>query len=382
MFTSLYPPSHGVNTNASALSPDIPSLVKVFRDNGYYTGAIISSIIVRSSLGLDQGFEEYDETLGPPELNRDVYLQRRADSTTTAAIDWLRTHKDKKVFLWIHYIDPHGAYYPPEQYREMFVNDEWYDQDKELPIGPTDYARNSIPHYQSLSGIRNPAYYISQYDAEIRFTDDQMARLFEFLRESEWMSKTITIITSDHGETLTERDHPFSHGIRTYDEQAVIPLIINVPDLNVHKRISEQVSAIDIMPTILDKLNLRNPYPVHGRSLMPLIRSESTFESQPTVVFSDHGSEFYDLQVGAQKSIRTPEWKYTQNSWDDSEELYNLQTDPFETTNVAGQEHEVLDTMRDRLAQWEKGITHTPVSKPEIPQEIIKQMESLGYVVK
>jgi arylsulfatase A-like enzyme len=382
MFTSLYPPSHGVATNAAALSPDIPSLIRVFADNGYYTGAIISSIIVRSPFGLNQGFQEYDEELGDPELNREAYRERRADATTNAAIEWLRRNKGKKVFLWIHYIDPHGPYYPPEEYRTMFVNDEWYEKMRELPIAPSDFVRNAIPHYQALFDIRDPAYYISQYDAEIRFTDDQLGRLFSFMGDAEWMSRTITVLTSDHGETLTEREHPFFHGTRTYDEQAVIPLIMHFPDITAHSRITEQVMAIDIVPTILDKLGLAHSFPVHGRSLMSLIRSQGAYTEKPAVIFSDHGSEFYEFQVGAQKSITTREWKYTQNSWDGSEELYDLKTDPAEKFNLAGNEAEMKNTLRKMLEEWEQPIKHVPVFRPKISQETIDQMESLGYVVK
>jgi arylsulfatase len=382
IFTSLYPPSHGVTTNAMALSENIPSLVRVFRDNGYQTGAVVSSIIVRSTFGLDQGFQEYDEELGPPELNREVYRQRRADATTTAALAWLDRNKGEKVFLWIHYIDPHGAYYPPEGYRDLFVNDEWYEEGGQLPLGPSDFVRNSIPSYQALFGIRDPAYYIAQYDAEIRFVDDQLARLLAYLEDSAWMSKTITVITSDHGETLNEREYPFSHGTRTYEEQAVIPLIMNFADSDVTKRIDEQVLALDIMPTLLDKLGMEHLYPIHGSSLMPLIRSGDRRAARPAVVFSDHGTEFYDLQVGAQQSISTGEWKYTQNSWDDTEELYNLEKDPLEQMNLAGQDEETLNRMRTLFGQWEQGIERVPASRPEMTSDFIEQIESLGYVVK
>ncbi len=134
IFTSLNPPSHGVITNVARLSDEIPSLVKVFESNDYSTGAIVSSFVLQSDRGLTQGFETYDETLGSPELNRREYRERRADSATDTAISWLRERGEEDFFLWVHYIDPHGAYYPPEEYREMLSRTPTTTMRRRIPV--------------------------------------------------------------------------------------------------------------------------------------------------------------------------------------------------------------------------------------------------------
>jgi arylsulfatase A-like enzyme len=379
IFTSLYPPAHGVINNVSRLAPSVPSLIRVFRDNGFATGAVISNVVLESQFGLRQGFQTYDETLESHELNRRNFSERRADAATDAAVEWLQGKEGKRFFLWTHYIDPHGAYHPPPEYQEMFLNDDLYSEGEELPISAEDFVPNTIPQYQALFENKNPSYYIAQYDGEIRFTDDQIGRLFQFLERSGLMSNTIVIVTADHGETFTERDLCFTHTFRTYDEQAVIPLIIHFPDLGSAKRIDEQVRAIDIMPTLLDRLGLENPYPIHGTSLMRLITSGEKPPAEFAVTYSDHGIEFLDSVIGAQKSIRTLRWKLTRNSRDGSRELYNLLEDPFEKNNLAQVEPVVLNAMGKLFDDWEKGIERATVRKPRLSPEQIEQLKSLGY---
>lgn len=382
IFTSLYPPSHGVIHNIGKLSPDVPSLIRVFRDNGFATGAIISNIVLESRFGLSQGFQTYDERLESRELNRKKFRERRADAATDAAIDWLRSKKEKRFFLWLHYVDPHGAYYPPPEYQKMFVNDELYSREEELPISADNFVPNTIPKYQALFGNNNPSYYIAQYDGEVRFTDDQIGRLFQFLEQSGLMSNTIVVITADHGETFTERDLCFTHTFRTYDEQAVIPLIIHFPDLGPPKRIEAQVRAIDIMPTLLDRLGLQNPYPVHGKSLMEMITSGAKPPAEFAVTYSDYGLKVLDSQFGSQKSIRTLRWKLTRNSLDGSKELYNLQEDPLEKNNLAQREPAVLNEMEKLLDDLEWRLERRAMLRPKLSPKRIEQLKSFGYLAQ
>jgi len=382
IFTSLYPPAHGVIHNIAGLSEDVPSLVKVFRDNGYSTGAVVSNVVLASRFGLNQGFQTYDETLDSHELNRRKFRERRADSATDAAIKWLQGKKGKEFFLWVHYVDPHGAYYPPPEYREMFVGDEWFVEGEELPISPENIAPKSIPKYQELFGEGNPSYYISQYDGEVRFTDDHVGRLLAFLEEAGYAPNTIVVITADHGESFTERDLYFTHTFRAYDEQAVLPLIVRLPDLAIKKRVVAQVRAIDIMPTLLDALGLENPYPVHGQSLMDLITADAEPPADHAITYSDHGMEVFDSVVGAQKSIRTSRWKFIRNSRDGSFELYNLERDPFEKNNLADVEPAIAAEMAKQLDDREREIRKTAVRKSKLPPELVEQLESFGYLTK
>ncbi|GAB4352535.1 MAG: hypothetical protein Kow0099_36770 [Candidatus Abyssubacteria bacterium] len=382
IFTSLYPPTHGVIHNLAALRPEIPSLVKVFRKHDYFTCAVVSNIVLESRFGLNQGFQTYDERLVSHELNRKNFLERPANAATDAAIDWLRTNMDSTFFLWIHYIDPHGAYYPPEEYRPLFVGDEWYSEEKEMSISTDAFDPHAIPKYQSLFGETNPSYYVAQYDAEIRFTDHEVGRFLRFLEETGLMRNTIVVLTADHGETMTEREYCFTHTFRTYDELTHIPLIIHFPNSGLRKRVDAQVRAIDIMPTLLDRLDMKNPYKVHGQSLMKLIENGEQPPPELAVSYSDYGIPSLEAAFGFQRSVRTPRWKFIRNLPRGADELYSLENDPAETVNLAGSEPQVLRQMRQMFDEWERAIEEGAVLEPALSKERIEQLESLGYLAK
>ena len=382
IFTSLYPPAHGGIHNIAGLSKDVPSLVGVFKKGGYATGAVISNLVLESRFGLNQGFQTFDEELHSRELNRLKFRERRADAATDAAISWLQKKGGRPFFLWVHYVDPHGAYYPPPEYRRMFVDDPLYTEEEELPIGEKNFIPKTIPKYQNLFEAKNPSYYISQYDGEIRFTDDHVGRLLGFLDESGLSSDTIVVVTADHGESFTERDLYFTHTFRTYDEQAVIPLIIHFPDMETSKRVEAQVRAIDIIPTLLDRLDLENPHPVHGQSLMEVITADAPPPADFAIIYSDHGMDIFDNVMGAQRSIRTRQWKLTRNSRDGSLELYNIENDPKETNNLAAVRPKVAKQMEKLLDTKEKEIEKATILKTKLSPELIEQLNSFGYLTK
>lgn len=396
IFTALYPPAHGVINNLLGLSDSVPSLVNVFKDYGYTTGAIVSNVVLESRFGLDQGFSTYDEEMNSRELNRRKFRERRADSATDAAIAWLRKNEGESFFLWVHYVDPHGAYFPPPEYRKMFVGDEWFSEGEEVRVAEENFVPHTIPKYQELSDIGNPSYYISQYDGEIRFTDDHVGRLLDFIEKSGLSPDTIVVLTADHGESFTERDLYFTHTFRTYDEQARIPLIMKFPGegAGAAARIKSQVRAIDIFPTLLEKTGLENPHPVHGRSLAKLMSAAGKGHAKEiltekarsiadtAIIYSDYGIEALEKKMGAQKSIRAGRWKLTLNSRDGSVELYDLEHDRFERDNLAQARPELVRQMGKLLHLQESEITTAVGNKPKLSPELIEQLDSFGYLAK
>lgn len=174
-------------------------------------------------------------------------------------------------------------------------------------------------------------------------------------------TNTIVALAVGHGESFAECDLCFGHSFRTCDEQ---------------------VRAIDIMPTLLDKIGLQNPNPIHGKSLLRLITSGEKPLDVTALIYSEHGLKFLELSLGAQKSIRTRQWKLTQNSRDGAWELYSLREGPLETTNIADREPAVLKQMKELLGEQEKKIKKVPIKKSRLTPERIEQLDSFGYLEK
>jgi hypothetical protein len=189
--------------------------------------------------------------------------------------EWLDKSHKEPFFLFVHTYDIHclSENKPPEPYRSM------YDKDFK------DNIYYYCSHMQDL--ITNSERQIFKknavYDGAINYVDKLLGDLFEMLKKYNVYDKSIIIITSDHGEEIG--DHGlFDHGHSLYNEITHIPLIIKPPNLNTYnKKIKTITRSIDIMPTVLNFLNISFKEKIDGRSLFPEILDTKFDPKQPAI---------------------------------------------------------------------------------------------------
>ncbi len=221
------------------------TLAEYLKGFGYYTAAFLSNSHFRIETGFEQGFDIYQTQ------------DSNAEIATNKAIDFLNNYSaNKPFFIWIHYIDTHVPYSPPEEYFKVFENDGLYkDGDKILELNPSDngspyVSKGYIPRIAFHKDRFSLNYYIALYDAGLLYTDFHIGRLLKNIK-----ANTIIILTADHGESMGEHHTYFSHE-NMYDEILHIPLIIKDNRyFKGGKRISTVTSSIDIVPTILNRVN-------------------------------------------------------------------------------------------------------------------------------
>ncbi|MDO8602287.1 MAG: sulfatase [Candidatus Omnitrophota bacterium] len=365
IMTSTYPDVHGIWEFGNFLDSSIVTLESVLKKNNFYTG-IISAQLYPHLISRGDFF------------SKKLKLDAKADEITDWAIDWLGKNKNKKFFLWLHYFDPHGPYTPPSPYDEMYIKDRFYEKGIEIPLLNKERGGfGGIPGYQAQDGNKDKNYYIAKYDGEIRFTDNQIGRLINALKETGLLHKTIIIITSDHGESLGEHNYYFDHGAYLYDNLIKVPLIIYFNSfVPLNKTINQQVSLIDIMPTILDiaKVRLHRQAKFEGVNLVPLI-SKREVRRNP-YVFSEY------FEGGSQKfAIRGNGWKLLYGKKNGDYELYNLKDDPGELNNLFFLEKEKSeDLMRMLDIFLKRPVRKTKRTKIELNEEDKEKLKSLGYL--
>jgi hypothetical protein len=164
--------------------------------------------------------------------------------------------------LFLHYWDVHYDYDPPAPYDAMF------DPDYDGAIDPTGFIDNDAIH----AGMpeRDLEHLIALYDGEIRWVDDHIARIVGVVEELGLVDETAIIITSDHGDEFFEHGGK-GHGLTLYREVTQVPLILRVPGLRAGTIVTQPVSLIDLMPTILQLTGMTPPGEIDGVSLLPLI---------------------------------------------------------------------------------------------------------------
>jgi arylsulfatase len=266
IFTGLYPSWHtvGLYNGQKKLHPSTETLAEILNENGCRTIAIVSNPVLWASLGLNQGFEVYDDKLEEREKNRGV-PERYARRAINIALAWLEIQHEP-FFMWIHLQDPHGPYTPVEKF--SYTEKESISKGLSLPAGRDHSGYKSIPKYQIFGTERRISDYVYRYDCEIANTDYQLGRLFAYLKKEKWFRNTLIILTADHGEALGEDDFYFAHGHSVGADQVHVPLIIAGRGIPRGMKIDSHVSNISIFKTVLDYMGMDVPSGKHGNSLL------------------------------------------------------------------------------------------------------------------
>ncbi len=342
IFTSLYPFKHNVDARGKTLSPSIVTLPEVLRENGYSTQVFPRFIDIPNYWNL--GFEA---------INKDEYTENRNDEL----IELIEKQKARTFFIWYHYNGVHLPYNPLESYADKFLTDsdkKMISESKGIQLvknkvvikhGSVDFREEDKRPVRAL------------YDGQLSQLDDYVGRLIEKMKGWKILDSTIIIITADHGEELLE--HGFighastSLNAQLYEEIIRIPLIIRYPK-KIHARIISHISQqVDIMPTILDLISLPVPSGLQGNSLLPLLNGSYIEISKDVYCETNKGGyqSTKEMQECKIRCIRTKRWKLICTSSDDmdSYELYDLENDPKEKSNIIKERPKIAETLKIKL---------------------------------
>ncbi len=382
IFTSMYPVAHGVIKNALQLVPEHQTLAETLAENGYQTSAVVSSFALNGRFGYAQGFEEYDDEFGQakPTFTNEFWeddldqggFDRRAHDTTRQAVTWLSEHRNRyrPFFLFVHYFDPHAPYVPPVPFAELYVD-------------PNDRSEHL-------------KYLIDLYDAEIAFTDWQVGVLLAALGKLGLENNTLVVLVGDHGEGLMQHGY-LLHGPNIYEEAVRVPLMVRWPNqIPAGQVLSAPVEMVDLSPTILDLLGVKPPpVPIQGRSLAAALRGEEELDSERPVYlhrrpynertlktlpkYNPQGVD--SIRVAGQKyGIRVGKWKYIEGAEEGTKELFDLEADPGEESNLYSTRLEKAAELASQLESWRR--SHTPAGLVHVPvsEEDKRRLHALGYV--
>lgn len=357
-FTGVYPSEHKMTNkfaiynrdvqkpaNLRELSPHIVTLADILRANGYATGGFCGNAGVSGGFGYEQGF--------------DIYSHEDAkfgsfDYSIPRALDWIAANRHRKFFLFLHGYDCHGQNVPPEGFDYRFV-DAGYDR-KFLGSELEQEALREEGLERGRLTLRDAdiRFWRAIYDEKINRTD---ARFRQFLADFDKLGLTGTtlfVLTSDHGTEFFEHGR-IDHGFTLYQEQLHVPLFVRLPGQSTGTAIDTRVSSIDIMPTILDLLRVPVPenvgHQMRGQSLVPAMKGEP----KPRDLFAETDYRAYTFK----RSIIAPDgWKLIYTLESKSRELYDLNHDPHELQNRAGEYPHRADELERRLFAHFKLIGH------------------------
>lgn len=389
VMTGLSPLVHGTMESHAILPDTLKTLAEWMQQAGYRTAAVVDNFFVRE---MHKGFEWY-ESFPKPSMNagysmgaRLVYhnlfrkaFQEKVTTTdlTDRSIAAIERFKAEPLFFWLHYFDPHVPYAPPSRYLP-----------KTIPVpsigpsfGDTEGVRSGtvVPDWRERLWIRQ------LYSLEIKYVDDQLGRLIEWLKENSLYEESLIILSSDHGEEFWEHGG-FEHGHALYNEVLHVPLVIKLPgsfDPPARKLVEERVSLEQILPTILDIAGIPET-PEYTGLYKPFLRSlwipQPVFEAFPIV---STGVLYYEDQI----SVIHDHHKYIRKLISQEEQVFNLNRDAAESINLYSEKNLFLKSARMMLDRYEEesaalreGFGLDRAVRIELDRAALEHLKSLGYI--
>ncbi len=344
IMTGTYPAFHGVRDNVGYKLPESKTtLASMLRNQHYQTAAFVGAYVLNAKFGLNRGFDYYDDKIEGPSHSGPVVnlneVERSAGEVISRAMGWLRAHSQSPFFVWIHLYDPHDPYRPPAPFRDIYK--------------------------------RNP------YDGEIAYADQELGKFVGLLRQAGLYENTLVVLTGDHGESFGEHKE-WTHGYFIYDTTILVPLIIKPAQKGLPGRIvSEQVSLVDVTPTILQMMDLPLSAELQGRGMLGLMLGKQ--RDWPGLAYCE---TLYPAQFGWSPlaAVRRVDAKFIRAP---KSELYDLKEDPNEHTNRVEQRSALANSLRARLSQMESSHSDPNTGRSanfRVSAEDLENLRALGYV--
>jgi arylsulfatase A-like enzyme/Flp pilus assembly protein TadD len=325
LMTGTPPPVNGVRENGVPFSGSVPTLAKIFRGAGYGTGAFVGAYVLDRRFGLADGFETYDDRIKrDPNAAAKLEAERRAGEVVDAAAAWLeRQSAGQPFFLWVHLYDPHAPYDPPAEYRGANL-----------------------------------------YDGEVRYADAEAARLLQRIPRG-LLERMVLVIAGDHGEGLGEHGEA-THGMLAYDSTLRVPLIVSAPGLAA-RQVATPVSLADVAPAVLRLAGVSGALADNAvrRDLLDARTGESYSETR-----YPQAAGWHPLTV-----LAGDQWKLISSS---EKELYDLETDPRESRNVAAEHSNIVEGMTSLLARVASSAP--AAANTAVSADAAAKLRALGYV--
>lgn len=364
LLTGMHPPAHGLRDPFSVIQAK--TLADILRDRGYKTAGFVGHGILDAKHGFGAGFDLFDE----PRVGDESWETHRYPGEEREhgflhgnwwmprMLDWIKENHSSSFFAWGHFFHTHEG----------------------------------SEHYLMARGLMEEGELseFSYYDAKVKLADQiVIGPLLKLLEELNIYEDTTLVVASDHGTTLGEHPAdriPWRDGIiypqhtTMYDVDLRVALVMKGTGLPGNKRVKGMVRQIDVVPTLVDYMGISTIHQFDGISLRPFVESEV---ASGLVAYAE---ELYEKRgPGDFQAVRTDRYKYiVDRRHDNTEEFYDLESDPGEQTNII----DIVDEDEQLLLKQARELTDSflgvRTAKPSLSEEEKEKIEwrlrRLGYI--
>jgi arylsulfatase A-like enzyme len=365
ILSGLYAHSHKVVDNFTEYPVDLPSFPRQLQQSGYSTAYIGKYHMGEENDAKRPGFDyfvthkgqgKYFDTEFNVDGDRKVVPGYYTHVVTDMALDWLKQPREKPFLLMLGHKAPHSFYVPEPKYEHLFddvqvqypktaflLDDkpEWFKTRLNTwhgIYGPLFDFRKKFPDRRP-EAVKDFAAMTRAYWATIKSVDDSVGRLYQFLKDSGQLDRTIVCFMADNG--LLNGEHGMVDKRTMHEPSIRVPLIVRYPGLtpsNQPKQVGRMVLHVDFAPSILELCGAEKLPNVHGKSWVKLAQGDAN--AWRTSWFYEYNYEKQFPYTPNVRGVRTDEWKYIRYPHGDGgpdrhkRELYHVSVDPEETQNL------------------------------------------------
>ena len=356
----------------TALDGENPTLAEILRDAGYWTIGFSARGLMSAQYGLNRGFQWWTE-----------YVRANSSDMLPGLFDALGTMPQQPLFLFFHTYDVHGPY----DSLPGTLSPSTTDSPRTIP--PSEWARITNIRYHRyllLNRFSSLPSVVDSYDRGIRFVDQQLGLLVERLQSLGLYDEFMIIVTSDHGETLYDRDLYIGHSYSLHDEELHVPFILKLPGSERTGIVDELASQVDIVPLLLALTEIEQPAEFSG--VVPKALGGTAPEDRWIRGESSH--------VGA-KFGRTSRWKYIglpfsrghsrrqvprglDDRFVESELTFDLWSDPGELKPLSNSEVSSIPAVDFVTSGLDLVASPGSSAQEKLSAEAEQELRALGYI--
>ena len=377
ILTSLYPHEHKAVRWTDNLNPKCLTLAEMLRNKNYSTMAVQTNPYITKKRNFQQGFQHY----------KDIVLAD-GEKVTNQFISWLNKNKRKPFFAYLHYMDIHYPYIVPKEFCQQHPLESYSELDLN-ELKPID-----IRILSEIGMAQNDKQFIIDlYDRSIKYFDHNFKRIIDALNKANLQKKTVVILISDHGEEFWDHKS-FGHGHTLYRELHHVPLIINSIYFPA-QRIKVQIQLLDLFPTLIKTVGIKQKINSRGTDLSPLIHNQRQLQEVIMLEGILNGPEKKAVLKGKWKLIENTGIRNNEESFDPignltkfrypifekNYELYNVNKDFFEKFNSFQDHKEIAKNLRTYINLLKLDDTFFSKKIKKTPKNInLEELKSLGYI--
>ena len=392
IFNGLYPFITGIRSMEIILTKD--NFLEIIKKNGYHIYGLVPDLIPLSAI-IDY-FENKESTFKViPPLKKELFTGKLCPKI----LDFLNSQEIVKP--WFYYLHIEDLHFPRTVPND-FVDPKFGNSDYDKMVSSIDFCLGKILDKIDLSNTL--VIITADHGTHVSFDGKSTADFEPEFKNTLNLGKKILPKSShkigakmiinlrnkmrdtklkkvNEGLTPYQIRSRLPHTtLSIYDESIKIPLLFVGKNIPQNKIIPNQVSALDIFPTIMELIRSNSiPTQIHGQSLIPLMQGK-TFDEKPVFLHTiPHEQITNDDKIG----IRTKKFKYFRTTNESKNSyLYDLVNDPYENNNIASSNSEIVKKMENIL----KNFLENKSSKTEInpstnnKQRIREQLKKMGYV--